>query len=240
MKPETRKETEPRQLFGRRQTRSLSASKQSVFDEALARLQIPQELLNRGNLKAVDVFGKPFEKFWFEIGFGNGEHVKNEALAHPDTAFIGAEPFINGMAALLNSIRDQDDSNIRVYMDDAMAVVNALADDVLDGIYILNPDPWPKKRHWKRRIVQAEHVERFVRVLKPGGQLIMTTDIDDLAEWMCTHAANNPDLRMTANSPQDWQTPPPGWIPTRYESKGVAKGRRQTYLVFEKVGRLMA
>lgn len=235
MKPELRKETEPRQLFGRRQTRSLSASKQSVFDESLARLQVPQDLLNRGNLGVADIFGRPFEKFWLEIGFGNGEHVKNEALAHPDTAFIGAEPFINGMAALLNAIRNQDDRNIRVYMDDAMAVVNALADNVLDGIYILNPDPWPKKRHWKRRIVQAEHVGRFVRVLKPGGKLVMTTDIDDLAEWMCTHAANNPDLHMTANTPRDWQTPPEGWIPTRYESKGVAKGRKQTYLVFEKI-----
>ena len=235
MQPPPRKETEPRQLFGRRQTRSLSASKQSVFDESLERLQIPQELLNRGNLQVQDIFGKTFEKFWFEIGFGNGEHVKNEALAHPDTAFIGAEPFINGMAALLNSIRDKDDSNIRVYMDDAMAAINALAPSVLDGIYILNPDPWPKKRHWKRRIVQPEHVERFVRVLKPGGKLVMTTDIDDLAEWMCMHAENNPDLHWTAKSPEDWKTPPDGWIRTRYEQKGVAKGRQQTYLVFEKI-----
>lgn len=234
-KPEPRKDTEPRKLFGRRQTRALSASKKFVFDEALARLQIPQDLLNRGNLNVQDIFGQGFQKFWLEIGFGNGEHVKNEALAHPDTAFIGAEPFVNGMAAFLNSIQDQDDSNIRVYMDDAMAVVNALGDNVLDGIYILNPDPWPKKRHWKRRIVQAEHVEKFVRALKPGGKLVMTTDIDDLAEWMCTHASNNPNLRWTANSPKDWKTPPTGWIPTRYESKGVAKGRQQTYLVFEKI-----
>jgi tRNA (guanine-N7-)-methyltransferase len=234
MKPEIRKATEPRRLFGRRQTRSLSASKQLVFEETLIRLHIPQNLLNRGNLNVQNIFDKPFTKFWFEIGFGNGEHVKNEALAHPDTAFIGAEPFINGMAALLNSLRDQDDSNIRVYMDDAMAVINALSDNVLDGIYILNPDPWPKKRHWKRRIVQPEHVEKFVRVLKPGGKLIMTTDIDDLAEWMCIHAANNANLRWTAEKPADWQIAPEGWIPTRYESKGVAKGRKQTYLVFEK------
>lgn len=223
-----------RRLYGRRQTRSLSASKQSVFEESLARLQIPQNVLMQGNLTARDIFHKTFEKFWLEIGFGNGEHVKNEALAHPDTAFIGAEPFINGMAALLNSIQDQDTSNIRVYMDDAMAVINALADNVLDGIYILNPDPWPKKRHWKRRIIQPDHVEKFVRALKPGGKLVMTTDIDDLAEWMCTHASNNTDLIWTANAPKDWQTPPEGWIPTRYETKGVAKGRTQTYLVFEK------
>lgn len=226
--------SEKRRLYGRRQTRSLSAAKQSVFDSTLKKLQIPQDSLARRNLDIADIFDRPFQSFWLEIGFGNGEHLKNEALAHPDTAFIGAEPFLNGMAAFLQSIVGQDDSNIRVHMDDAMEVVDSLADGVLDGIYILNPDPWPKKRHWKRRIVQPDHIEKFVRILKPGGKLVMTTDIDDLAEWMCTHAANHPGLYWTAKEPADWQTPPPGWQQTRYERKGADKGRRQTYLIFEK------
>ncbi len=223
-----------RRVFGRRLTRSLSPSLQNLHQAMLDKLQIPKPVVARGNLKAADIFPQSFEKFWFEIGFGNGVHLRDESLAHPDTAFIGAEPYINGMATFLKSIEDQSHDNIRVWMDDAIALIDSLADGVLDGIYILNPDPWPKKRHWKRRIVSTENVARFVRVLKPGGQLIMTTDIDDLAEWMATHAINNPALTWTAESPEDWKNPPPGWNPTKYEKKGAAKGRQQSYLVFHK------
>lgn len=178
-----------------------------------------------------DFFEKPCRELWFEIGFGNGEHLKLEMTAHPGNAYIGAEPFVNGMAAFLDSVADMPRDNLRVYMDDAMTVIDALADGVLDGIYVLNPDPWPKKRHFKRRIIQTEHVAKFVRVLKPGGRLVMTTDIDELAGWMAGIAAANPDLR---DINPDRHIPPPGWIPTKYERKGAAKGRAQTYLVFEK------
>lgn len=227
---------EIRRVYGRRHTRSLSPARQTAFENLLDALQIPKETLDRGNLVAKDLFGRDFPALWLEIGFGNGAHLKQEMEADPGTGFIGAEPFVNGMAAFLDSIEASPKENIRVYMDDALTVVDALADGVLDGIYILNPDPWPKKRHWKRRIVQPEHVEKFVRVLKPGGKLIMTTDIDPLAEWMLTHAINSPALRWTAEKPEDWQTPPPDWNPTKYERKGAAKGRRQTYLVFQKRG----
>lgn len=220
-----------RRVYGRRVTRPLSLSQQAVFDVALDRLQISREILGRGNLTARDIFGKDFSSFWFEIGFGNGDHLKNEALAHPDTAFFGAEPFINGMASFLKSLHGQDERNIRVYMDDAMTVIDALADQVLDGIYVLNPDPWPKKRHWKRRIIQTGHIDKFVRVLKPGGKLVMTTDIDDLVEWMADHATAHAALREIST---DRLIPPSGWIPTKYEQKGAAKGRKQTYLVFER------
>ena len=223
-----------RRIYGRRLTRPLSQLKQAQFENGLKSLAIPQALLDRDNLTARDIFGHDAQSFWFEIGFGNGEHLKFEMQEHPDTAYIGAEPFINGMAAFLQSIADMPKDNIRVHMEDAIVLTDALADSILDGIFILNPDPWPKKRHWKRRIVQPETVEKFVRVLKPGGKLIMTTDIDDLAEWMVTHASNNPNLRWTANTPKDWQTPPPGWVATKYERKGTNKGRKQTYLIFEK------
>jgi len=117
-----------RRVYGRRKTRSLSAAKEDIFETDLHRLQIPSDSLARGKLTVIDIFDKDYKNFWFEIGFGNGEHLKNEALANPDTAFVGAEPFINGMAAFLQSISGQDDKNIRVYMDDAMTVVDALAD----------------------------------------------------------------------------------------------------------------
>lgn len=223
-----------RRVFGRRLTRALSPSLQALHQAMLDKLQVPKETVTRGNLGAADIFDRPFDQFWFEIGFGNGVHLHDECLARPDTAFLGAEPYINGMATFLKSMEGQNHDNIRVWMDDAIVLLDSLADGVLDGIYILNPDPWPKKRHWKRRIVSTENVARFVRVLKPGGQLIMTTDIDDLAEWMAAHAIHNPALEWTAENPDDWKTPPPGWNPTKYEKKGAAKGRQQSYLVFQK------
>lgn len=222
-----------RRVYGRRQTRSLSPTRQDQFETLLETVKVAPDKIKAGHLKTADIFKGDFNALWLEIGFGNGEHLKLEMAAHPDRAYIGAEPFINGMAAFLKSVADMPLDNVRVHMDDAMQIVDALADSTLDGIFILNPDPWPKKRHWKRRIVQAEHITKFVRVLKPGGKLIMTTDIDDLAEWMNTHASNNTDLRWTAEKPDDWKTPPDGWVATKYERKGAAKGRQQTYLIYE-------
>lgn len=234
MQTEPEKDIKRRRVFGRRLTRSLSPSLQNLHQTMLDKLQVPRALVEQKNLKPADIFDKPFNQFWFEIGFGNGVHLHDECVAHPDTAFIGAEPYINGMANFLKSMENESHDNVRVWMDDAIVVLDSLADGVLDGIYILNPDPWPKKRHWKRRIVSTENVARFVRILKPGGKLVMTTDIDDLAEWMAAHAINNPQLRWDANSPADWKNPPPGWNPTKYEKKGAAVGRQQSYLVFTK------
>jgi len=221
----------PSRLYGRKQTRPLSPQRQDLFNTHLAELSVPSDLIARGNLIMTDLFSKPYDQFWFEIGFGNGEHLKLEMEQHSNHAYIGAEPFVNGMAAFLKSIEGQPQDHVRVHMNDAIHVIDALADSVLDGIFILNPDPWPKKRHFKRRIVQNDTVEKFVRVLKPGGKLIMTTDIDDLAAWMGDIASANPKLRETST---DRHTPPDGWVATKYERKGAAKGRTQTYMVFER------
>jgi tRNA (guanine-N7-)-methyltransferase len=120
-------------------------------------------------------------------------------------------------------------------MDDAMLLVHALEDACLDEIYILNPDPWPKKRHHKRRIVSQANLDEFARILKPGGTLIMTTDVPDLAEWMVTQATLHPSFHWTAQSARDWKTPPADWIPTRYETKGAKGAESMVYLIFERV-----
>jgi tRNA (guanine-N7-)-methyltransferase len=224
--------TVPSRLYGRKQTRPLSPQRKAAFDSQLAALGIPPTLIARQNITQADLFHGTYDQFWFEIGFGNGEHLKLEMERHPNHAYIGAEPFVNGMAAFLKSVADLPCDNVRVHMNDAIQLVDALADGILDGIFILNPDPWPKKRHFKRRIVQTDTVEKFVRVLKPGGKLIMTTDIDELAAWMGDIAAANPNLHETS---PDRHTPPPGWVATKYERKGAAKGRAQTYMIFEKV-----
>jgi tRNA (guanine-N7-)-methyltransferase len=228
--------TEPRQprLYGRRLGRPLKHDRLDVLETLLPKLEIPAGAYR---LDPVALFSRTPQSLWFEIGFGNGEHLAALLERHPDGCYIGAEPFVNGMAAFLKSIRPHPEwhDRIRVVMDDARPVISALPDDALDGIYVLNPDPWPKKRHHKRRIISQENLDVFARVLKPGGQLVMTTDVDDLAEWMVTEASRHPAFAWTAESAADWKNPPPDWIETRYEAKGAQAGRVQTYLIFRKI-----
>ncbi len=212
-----------RKLFGRRLTRGLSAHKQSLIDDVLPLLQPPKE----------GPVALPSLPLWIEIGFGNGEHLRGLIEKHPDKAFIGAEPFMNGMAAFLATLAEKDLPRVRVWMDDALLLLTRLPDGCAERIYLLNPDPWPKKRHHKRRFINPENLDLLARLLKPGGQLVMATDVDDLAEWMVTQTVNHPAFRWTARCAADWRETPPGWIETKYERKGRAQGRRQSYLIFE-------
>jgi tRNA (guanine-N7-)-methyltransferase len=119
-------------------------------------------------------------------------------------------------------------------MDDAIIVLNSLPDACIDYMYVLNPDPWPKARHHKRRIVGPENLDVYARVLKPGGILLETTDVDELAEWMAIHTASHPAFEWLAETPADWRTAPDGWMATRYENKGKDAGRQQSYLLFKR------
>jgi tRNA (guanine-N7-)-methyltransferase len=222
-----------RRLYGRKQTRPPGKERQGHMDSLLPRLQIPIE--DGETIDTAALFPRPFPELWLEIGFGNGEHLAELMRRHPDRAFIGAEPFVNGMGAFLKHIAKDLHNNIRVWMDDAIFLVNALPDSCLDGVYVLNPDPWPKRRHAKRRIISPENLDRFARVMKPGAPLIMSTDVDNLANWMVTQAANHDAFEWTAERSADWRVTPAGWIPTRYEQKGAKAGRKQTYLFFKKI-----
>ena len=119
-------------------------------------------------------------------------------------------------------------------MDDAMIIAKSLQRSSIDHIYVLNPDPWPKSRHHKRRMISQTNLTEFARILKPGAKLTMTTDVDHLAEWMCTHASHHPDFIWTARCANDWKTKPDDWYQTRYELKGKAAGRQQSYLIFKR------
>ncbi len=203
--------------------------------ELLPSLSIPQStLIEDGTLAPSSLFDSKYKEHWLEIGFGSGEHLSALMRRHPDIAWLGAEPYINGMAAFLKDIQDLETKNVRVHMDDAMMLANSLADKSLDGIYILNPDPWHKKRHHKRRIVNADNLNVFARILKPGGKLIMSTDVPYLAEWMVTHAARHKDFMWLANSARDWETPPRDWVTTAYEVKGAKGAKKMVYLFFER------
>ncbi len=170
------------------------------------------------------------QEVWLEIGFGNGDSLAAWHRAQPEVGFIGCEPFINGVSNLCKLLAGDDLKNIRIWNEIAQPLIDALPDAALARIYLLNPDPWHKKRHIKRRFIQQEMLTNLARILKPGGELLMTTDHADLAEWMLEQATMHPSFTGRADT-----TPPPGWLTTRYEGKGAKAGRTQKYLSFTRV-----
>lgn len=222
--------TRERTLFhGRRKARPIRAGRQDAMDAVLPKIQITHDQLDSG-LRRGDESVSGFRETWLEIGFGNGDALAAWHRAHPDIGFIGCEPFINGVSNLCKLVAEDDLSNLRIWNDVAQPLIDALPDVSIDRIYLLNPDPWPKKRHAKRRFIQQESLSALARILKPGGVLTMTTDHAALAEWMGAHADAHPAFQGSAS-----HTPPEGWLPTRYEGKGRDAGRRQVYLTCRKI-----
>lgn len=220
-------------FYGRRAGRKLNGARRSALEEYFPTLQIT-DLPKDGSIDPASLFKPALKKFIFEIGFGNGERLAQHLTQEPETGFIGAEPFSNGMSAFVTEIQAQEPQNIRVHMDDALPLVRSLADNSIDALYVLNPDPWHKARHFKRRIINADNLDHFARILKPGGHLIMTTDVEPLAEWMCTQAMLHDAFEWTAKSADDWRVTPEDWIKTRYETKGAKGAGKMNYLFFEK------
>ncbi len=223
-----------RKVYGRRQGRPLRGDRQEALDVLYPKLELtPTQLKQDGSLDPKVLF-RSGHRIAFEIGFGNGEFLRNNMVNHPETGFIGAEPFVNGVSAFLKSIKDDEHDNVRVFMDDAMIIGKSLQDNSVDEMYVLNPDPWHKSRHHKRRMICQTNLDVFSRILKSGGTLIMTTDVDELAEWMCTQASHHPDFEWSAQCSDDWRVMPKDWYQTRYELKGKDAGRTQSYLLFKR------
>ncbi|MBW6423329.1 tRNA (guanosine(46)-N7)-methyltransferase TrmB [Rhizobium sp. XQZ8] len=167
-----------------------------------------------------------------EIGFGGGEHLIHRAQENPETGFIGVEPFVNSMAKLLSRVEELALKNIRVYDDDATQVLDWMPEASLDRIDLLYPDPWPKRKHWKRRFVSQVNLDRFHRVLKPGGLFCFASDIDTYVNWTLIHCSRHGGFEWTAEQSSDWLTPFAGWPGTRYENKARREGRSSAYLTF--------
>ena len=179
--------------------------------------------------------GRP-EQIWLEIGFGGGEHLVAQAAAHPRVGLIGCEPYVAGVARALALIRAQDLGNVRLFTDDARLLMHALPDACLERIFVLFPDPWPKTRHHKRRIVNPGTAAEFARLLVPGGELRLATDDMGYARAMLLALRGRPELRWQARRPQDWRIRPADWPPTRYEEKALAAARACVYLRFLRTG----
>lgn len=180
------------------------------------------------------LFPVPVDDVHLEIGFGGGEHLVAQAEAHPCSGFIGVEPFVNGMAKALAAIERKQLANIRVHFGDATFLLEWLPPGSLAGVDLIYPDPWPKRRHWKRRFVQDRSVVEIARVLRPGGEFRFASDIQDYAAWTLAHLDRSSDLGWTAQRADDWRLPWPGFSGTRYEAKAKREGRVPCYLVFRK------
>ncbi|MEP9377488.1 tRNA (guanine(46)-N(7))-methyltransferase TrmB [Aquabacter sp. CN5-332] len=178
--------------------------------------------------------GRPPARLNLEIGFGGGEHLISEAARAPEAGFLGVEPFLNGMTRALTDLDASGLSNVRVFDDDAALVLARLPAGCLSRVDLLYPDPWPKRRHWKRRFVRAENLSLMARALAPGGLFRFASDVPHYVDWTLREVRAHGAFRWTAERADDWRTPFQGWPGTRYEAKALEAGRRGTYLVFEK------
>jgi tRNA (guanine-N7-)-methyltransferase len=220
-------------FFGRRKGKPLRRHQQDVLEGALPDAKIDLTAHAPSDLRAL--FSRPVETIRLEIGFGGGEHLAHRAGERPETGFIGVEPFVNSMAKLLIVREEKGLDNIRVYDDDATQLLDWMPDASVDHIDLLYPDPWPKKKHWKRRFVSQVNLARFHRVLKPGGLFCFASDIDTYVNWTLTHCRDHGGFEWTARNASDWLTPYAGWPGTRYEAKAKREGRSSAYLTFRRV-----
>ena len=170
---------------------------------------------------------------WLKIGFGGGEHLVHQAVTHRDIGIIGCEPYINGVAMLLGKIRAADTDNIAVHPGDARDIFDVLPEASISRAFLLYPDPWPKKRHHRRRFVTPEHLDPLARVLKPGAMLRVATDIPDYVRQALIQVPRH-GFTWTAEGPADWRVPWDDWLSTRYEQKALREGRTPHYLTFRR------
>jgi tRNA (guanine-N7-)-methyltransferase len=220
-------------LYGRRRGRPLRRQRSQLLETLLPRLRLEPPVPGE-TLAPAQLFDRPTSDLWVEVGFGGGEHLAAQASLHPDIGFVGCEPFINGVASLLQHVEARDLRNVRVVADDARPILDALPDRSVGRCFVLFPDPWPKLRHAQRRFVGPSNLPRLTRVLKDGAELFLATDDPGLAGWMLEHAWRAPELEWLAVRSADWRRRPDNWPGTRYEAKALAAGRQPFYLRFRR------
>ncbi|ABE37476.1 tRNA (guanine-N(7)-)-methyltransferase [Rhodopseudomonas palustris BisB5] len=220
-------------FFGRRKGHKLRAHQADLVDNLLPHLALDIELPAPDAL--AELFDAPVEAVRLEIGFGGGEHLIAEALAHPEIGFIGAEPYVNGMAKILARIEDQNIRNVRLFAGDAAELMAWLPARALKRIDLIHPDPWPKRRHWKRRFVQDSMIGAMARALIDGGEFRFVSDIDSYNAWTLAHLLRAPEFDWTAERADDWRKPWSGYTMTRYGRKAEREGRRASYLRFRRI-----
>jgi tRNA (guanine-N7-)-methyltransferase len=209
--------------------RAAQAERQTTLLPQLA-ISLPEN----GSLDPARLFATAPREVWLEIGFGGGEHLATLAERHPEIGFIGCEVFENGIAKLLGEIERRGLGNIRIHADDARALLAMLAPRSIGRVFILFPDPWPKARHHKRRLIAPATLDRLADIMADGAELRLATDDPGYLAWMLEHVTVHSAFSWTARRPADWRERPPDWPPTRYEEKARRAGRTPAFLRFER------
>jgi tRNA (guanine-N7-)-methyltransferase len=222
-----------RAFFGRRKGHKLRPNQARLMETLLPRLAI--DLAKPAPAELKTLFPVPVAEIRLEIGFGGGEYLTAQAQSEPDQGFIGVEPFVNGMAKALAAIESKTLRNIRLHFDDAADLIAWLPEQSLVRIDLIHPDPWPKRRHWKRRFVQDDMVKRLARILRPGGEFRFVTDIADYAAWTLQRLIRSEDFEWTAEGADDWRKAWPGFLQTRYHAKAAREERASCFLIFRRI-----
>jgi tRNA (guanine-N7-)-methyltransferase len=222
-----------RAFFGRRKGHKLRPRQARLIDTLLPHLAIDVSRPAPADLR--ELFPVPVSDLALEIGFGGGESLIAQAHERPTTGFLGVEPFVNGMAKALAGIESGGLRNVRLHFDDAISLIAWLPDASLTRVDLIHPDPWPKRRHWKRRFVQDEMIGRLADLLRPGGEFRFVTDIADYAAWTLLRFLRSQQFQWTAQCADDWRKPWPDFAPTRYHVKAAGAARASQFLVFRRV-----
>jgi tRNA (guanine-N7-)-methyltransferase len=222
----------PRAFFGRRKGHPLRPRQAALFDALLPKLTL--DLTRPAPTDLRSLFANA-DSVRLEIGFGGAEHLIAQAAADPRSAFIGSDGYINAIAKALVAIDESNLGNVRLHHGDASALIDWLPDGSLARIDLLYPDPWPKRRHWKRRFIQDESLARLARILRRGGELRFATDIADYAAYVLARVLRSDDFEWTAETASDWREPWPEFNGTRYEAKAKREGRTPAYFIFRRL-----
>ena len=221
-----------RAFFGRRKGHALKPRQAALFDTLLPAVGIDLAAPAPADLRAL--FPRAVDEVRLEIGFGGAEHLVAQAEANPNVGYIGTDGFLNAIAKALVAIDEQKLTNIRLFHGDASELLDWLPSASLARVDLLYPDPWPKRRHWKRRFVQDESLKRLARILASGGEFRFATDIASYAEHTLMRILRSPDFEWTAERADDWRKPWEGFVRTRYEAKAIREGRTPAYFIFRR------
>jgi tRNA (guanine-N7-)-methyltransferase len=201
------------------------------MDEFLPQIAI--EVVEDVPLPPQAIFGEEKSAYWLEIGTGGGEHIAGQAEKNPDIGCIASEVFENGISSLLQHIKHKNLQNVRIYPQDVRFLLKVLPEHSLDRVFVLFPDPWPKSRHHKRRLISQEMLDMLARVIKPGGSLRIATDHVDYSQWILVQMQQRADFVWQARAAKDWLNAPKDHIPTRYQQKAKDVGRNSLYLDYK-------
>jgi tRNA (guanine-N7-)-methyltransferase len=221
-----------RAFFGRRKGHPLKPRQAALFEALLPRIAL--DLGKPAPASLATLFGGRIDELRLEIGFGGAEHLIAQAQSNPQIGFIGTDAFVNSVAKALTAIDAKAVGNIRLYFGDASELLDWLPDGMIARADLLYPDPWPKRRHWKRRFIQDHSLKRLARILKKSGELRFATDIADYADYVLARVLRSTDFEWTAECADDWREPWPDFAGTRYEAKAKREGRTPAYFIFRR------